>query len=102
MSGLWRSNHETLQYVRKFLFLVFQNLLLPSLSNRLDVCKQRSSFLLFDVAHFLSRVCLRVKADLFFWQNDSGKKFKMLKFPRKNNCDNSSLTYKIISIKLDT
>ena len=29
----------------------------------------RSSFLLFVFAQFLSGICLRVKADLFFWQN---------------------------------
>ena len=72
MRGLWRSHHETLQYVSNFYLRCSQKLLLQSLSGRLEACKRGSSFLLFAVAQFLSLICLRVKADLFFWQNDSG------------------------------
>ena len=42
-----------------------QKLLLQSLSNKLDVCKRGSSFLLFAVAQFLVQICQRVKANLF-------------------------------------
>ena len=55
MRSLWRSHHETLQYVSNFLLAVFQKLLLQSLSNRLDVCKQESSLFQFVVAQFLSQ-----------------------------------------------
>ena len=58
-------HHEILQF--------FSNLLLlQSLSNRLDVCIQGSSFLLFEVIQFFFQICLRIKEDLFFWQNGSG------------------------------
>ena len=73
MSGSCQSQHETLQYVGNFLFAVLQKLLLQSLSNELDACKQRKPFLLFVVPQFLLQIFLRVKADLFFRQNDSGK-----------------------------
>ena len=62
----------TLPYVSNFSLAVFQKLFLRSLSNRLGACKRGRSFLLFVVVQFLSRICLRVKADLFFRQNDSG------------------------------
>ena len=66
MSGLWRSYHETLQYISKFYLRCSQKLLLQSLSNVLDACKRGSSFLVFLVARFLLRICLKVKADYFF------------------------------------
>ena len=65
ITSLWRSHHETLQYVSIFSCAMFQKLLLLSLRNRLDACKEGSSFLLFSVAQFLSQICLRVKVDLF-------------------------------------
>ena len=34
---------------------------------------QTREFFLFVVAQFLSRICLRIKADLFFCQNNSGQ-----------------------------
>ena len=67
MSGLWRSHPETLQYVSNFSLAMFQKLLLQSLNNRLDARKREESyFLLFVVAGFLSRICLRVKENPFF------------------------------------
>ena len=72
MSGLWRSNYETLQFVSNFLLPVFRKELLQSLSYSLDVCKRGSSSLLFVEAQFLSQIRLRIKADRFLWQNDSG------------------------------
>ena len=71
MTGLWPPDQEALQCGTNFSLVVFQKLLLQSLSNRLDACKQRSSFLLFVVAQFLSQICLRLKVDLFY---DSGEK----------------------------
>ena len=43
-----------------------QKLVLQSLSRRLDACEREISFLQFVVAQFLSRICLKVKANLFF------------------------------------
>ena len=80
MSGSWQSHDEILQYVSNFLFAMFQKLLLQSLTNRLDVCKRKSSFLLFVVVQFLSQICLRPKEDLFFWYDDSGLFFLSYKF----------------------
>ena len=39
--------------------------LLQILGNRLDACKRESFFLLFDVAQFLSPICLRVQPNFF-------------------------------------
>ena len=64
MNGLWWSHHETLHYACNFSLVVFHKLLSQSLSNRLDVCKERSACLVV-VAQFLSQICLRVKANLF-------------------------------------